>query len=291
MGFNNSSQSNQSFTDEQIQEEKNRIIKDLAYYSSKLDEARSESDKIISRKGEIDRLDREISEKKSILSDFEGQLYDISIQKTEKDQELNGLLNKITDSYQELEFVSGNRDNIEKDISRMRDEINEISMDKSRIDKEITDLEIKKFAALTENSETIYDLKKKVSDLTSDVELKTKLRSELNGEIDELKASYREIDSNIKEAKTKIDMFNTDLERIKNQTSESLNEAEESKMKMELMQLGKMQEWQEKENELSEREGNASIKESWLKEKEDALKLAKSDLEKFYNRPINHILF
>lgn len=150
------------------------------------------------------------------------------------------------------------------------------------VEKEITKMK-EELARVIKDLEDMKDEKGKIKGLLQDArdQLEVKLAEieRTENAVASNKNRVKELDQEILVKYKKIEEYNVEIakkQKAFNVVEKKLFDVEK---KAELMELS-----------LATREGNISDKTTLLKEKEDALRTVKRELEKHYNRKINHII-
>lgn len=245
-------------------------------------------------------------EDKKKVEDLTGSIEKLSLKKTELDFEFFKLKQEheeysisLKDIKIDVELLEETKSNLLSDILKLKKELETLTVNyKFEIDKTSKEIEIKNKEItglnklFSDKTEVISSLDKEIKELsTSNIDVK-KENSEL------LKVRNKLLNEN-SELATKLISKNNILNEIKKETEIELGKQSkiisdfETKFNIKKMEANDAIEkmYKDKEKEIANKQGIISEKESWLMKREQKLKEIKNDLEVFYNKKIDNIIF
>lgn len=245
--------------------EEYRKVKDLSGDIKKLTEQKSilssEVQKLIGDKNDLNIIVKDLSsaQEKFILS--EGKLID-SIAKLTKDEK------ELTDN---ISLLKNSLSDKEKEYNNF---VKESSHKAEAIKKECNDIE-----------KDLKLLKSKRLELLPEIqELTTSVNSLKNTQL-KLLSNNNALENKIKDSKKAIEILKQEYQKEVSDIKNKLV-AEKNKANKEIEDM-----YSDAKKQMDLRDGNLSEKESWLEKKEDKLKQIKNDLEVFYGKKIDNIIF
>lgn len=257
-----------------IQHEKTtNTLKEIELRKSKIKDNKALLERLGKKKDKLelifDKLEIEIKEQEKKLSEFKEQYsqknaalnLEFSEKKNDLENELLEVKNDIKISLKKLDDFNIEKDKLEeeknglgKDIEKLKGEIKMFKSDYIKLEKIIKDLPEK------ERRE------KKLDDSITILESQ---KTSLENKIRYLNEEKKRTDIKTLEIIQKAEKFEKEKGNIKKKFDEEMKIQRE---------------------EADKRDGLVSEKEQWILKKEQELRKAKAELEKFYNRKISHII-
>jgi len=245
-------------------------------------------------------------EDKKKVEDLTGSIEKLSLKKTELDfeffklkQEHQDYSSSLKEIKSDVELLEETKSNLLSDILKLKNELETLTINyKFEINKTSKEIEIK--------NKEITDLNKSFSDKTASIlelekEIKVLSDNNLNVKKDntELLKTRNKLLNENSELTTKIISKDNILNAIKKETEIEIGKQSkiisdfETKFNAKKMEANDAIEkmYKDKEKEITNKEGIISEKESWLLKREQKLKEIKNDLEVFYNKKIDNIIF
>ena len=245
-------------------------------------------------------------EDKKKVEDLTGSIEKLSLKKTELDfeffklkQEHQDYSSSLKEIKSDVELLEETKSNLLSDILKLKNELETLTINyKFEINKTSKEIEIK--------NKEITDLNKSFSDKTASIlelekEIKVLSDNNLNVKKDntELLKTRNKLLNENSELTTKMISKDNILNAIKKETEIEIGKQSkiisdfETKFNAKKMEANDAIEkmYKDKEKEITNKEGIISEKESWLLKREQKLKEIKNDLEVFYNKKIDNIIF
>lgn len=214
-------------------------------------------------------------------------------------EEYNKYSEEVKELKEDIEFLNIKKLELLSDVSKLTKDLDKVSNDfnfEVKKNKDILNLKVKEIEEIDKkiNSKSVT-----LSDLNNNILLLSKSNNELIIENNKLSQNKNKLISENSELTRKVTNKNNDLKKIqgsieieKGRQSKVLSDFESdfNKKRMDAnTEIEKM--YKDKEKEMFNREGYISEKESWLLKREQKLKEIKNDLEVFYNKKIDNIIF
>jgi len=239
--------------------------------------------KIKDNKALLERLEKKINEFKSTLAGLGTKTKDRETKLSQLDKQHSDKVAAL--SLEKLKI----KIDLENELKDIKDEI-------SIAEKKLDSITSKKNQANEEKNTSLEKIKElkgeitilvenlvKLKEITKDLPIKEKERDDLNDFIDILQTSITSL-------KKRTKNFHQEMVTINNRVAKEKEEAEKFIRESKGIREKFDNEMRIQREKADKRDGLVSEKEEWIKEKEQSLRNAKAELEKFYNRKIKNII-
>lgn len=278
-------------TDEELSKEKVRLLNEITFLGKKLEEGQNTFD------SENVKFDRALAEKKTELESILKKLDEHGPLLVAGQKELDEVTQQVADAKDLLSKFDSKQLNENKAILEQHQaDIKVAEAKKGELEGKVTelknataDLETKKTSKLKEISDLDVKHQRKLSDFS---DLVASHEVELSGHQAKVNALVNQHEGLIKNIATSHDdlsSVNEAVGKAKTQLADTQASIEKAKSDSDTQIATQTAELSKREKAVEEREGLASNKETWIKEKANALRAAKQELELFFGRkcPVN----
>ena len=261
----------------------------------KLTQLGNEVAQALATKQSLDNVEEDILKAKDLLASINGEVDDRSASlvalknaQIKLQQDFDVLQNFVVATRAEHDAIGKEADDLTKIHFKLSQEILTLKKQHTALKEDIASLiqEREKHVADTAAAQT--DHENVIAGHTEQLKQATEVIAGHTQTISDLQIQLEGLQKEVTDKTAQLSDLNDNIQK-QNDALAGLKVIYDQKQIGVEKQLSETQ--TKKETEWSQREGDLNLRENWLNEKTEKLKLIKSELEKFYNRKINTVIF